>query len=102
MVRAGFKALAAASGVAVVLVAGAGVAQAQTTRAAVDCVKKVDGGRTITGRPWVKVKNECAWTYDIKIVWKYGPDSLCRELSPGETLRHESAQSATYDGTRIC
>ncbi|MFI7438844.1 hypothetical protein [Nonomuraea indica] len=104
MMKAGFKAWAVASGAALLLVAGAGSASAGTSTqtAAADCFKKVDSGRTITGNPWVKVKNECAWTYDVKVVWKYGPDSTCKELSPGETIRSESTPPAKYDRAKIC
>lgn len=104
MMKAGFKAWAVASGTALLLVAGAGSASAGTSTqtAAADCFKKVDSGRTITGNPWVKVKNECAWTYDVKVVWKYGPDSTCKELSPGETIRSESTPPAKYDRAKIC
>ncbi|MFF4771366.1 hypothetical protein [Microtetraspora fusca] len=104
MLRAGFKAWAVASGAALLLVAGAGSASAQTARATswATCVKKVDGGRKITGDPWVKVKSGCAWTYKVKVVWKAGPDSRCFDLAPGKTATSESIPLATYQGVAYC
>ncbi|MEV0150271.1 MULTISPECIES: hypothetical protein [unclassified Nonomuraea] len=101
MTRAGFKAWAVASGAALLLVSGAGSASAQTTRTS-SCFTKVDGGRTITGNPWVKVKNTCAWGYKVKAIWKFGPDSTCKLLSEGQTRRYESTPPAVYERTDIC
>ncbi|MER7361542.1 hypothetical protein ACI2LC_41180 [Nonomuraea wenchangensis] len=101
MKKAGFKALAAASGAALLLVSGAGSVNAQTALAS-SCMVKVDSGRTITGNPWVKVKNNCAWNYNVKVVWKYGPDSTCKLLRQGETRRSESTPTAVYEATNIC
>ncbi len=104
MVRASFKAWAAASGAALLLIAGAGSANAETTGATAwaTCVKKVDGGRQITGEPWVKVKSGCAWTYKVKVVWNYGPDGKCVNLAPGETTRSVSIPTASYQGVAYC
>jgi hypothetical protein len=101
MARAGFKVLAVASSAALLLVSGAGSANARTAQSA-NCLEKVDGGRSITGNPWVKVKNNCAWTYDVKVVWRYGPDSTCKALSPGKTRKSTSTPPASYQTTKIC
>nr|SBO96148.1 hypothetical protein BN4615_P5664 [Nonomuraea gerenzanensis] len=55
-----------------------------------DCIKKVDGGRELTGNVWVKIRNDCTWTYDVKVVWRFSPDSTCKALSPDATRRYES------------
>ncbi|MEV4571082.1 hypothetical protein AB0K12_45645 [Nonomuraea sp. NPDC049419] len=95
------KALAVASGTALLLISGASSANAQTAQAA-DCFKVVDQGYTIALEPWVKVKNNCAWNYNIIVVWKLGLDSPCMPIKQGETRRSQSQQSAIFDKVKIC
>ncbi|MEV1003806.1 hypothetical protein [Nonomuraea sp. NPDC050202] len=99
--RTSLKALAVTAGAALLLAAGASSVSAQSAQAA-DCIKKVDGGRELTGNVWVKIRNDCAWTYDIKVVWKFSPDSTCKALSPDATRRYESTYAAVFDKVVLC
>jgi hypothetical protein len=102
--RAGFRALAVASGAAILLIAGSGAASADPveTATAISCVKKIDGGTQDIIYPWARVRNDCAWTYDVKVIWRNGPDGPCRELSPGETMRTISTPGASYQRVDLC
>ncbi|MEU7853897.1 hypothetical protein [Nonomuraea sp. NPDC049141] len=103
-IRAGFRALTVASGAAILLIVGSGAASADPVEAetAISCVKKIDSGRYDIIYPWVKVRNDCAWTYDVKIIWNNGPDSPCKELSPGETMKNISSPGASYQRVDLC
>lgn len=102
--RAGFRALAVASGAAILLIAGSGAASADPVEAetAISCVKKIESGTYKIIYPWVRVRNDCAWTYDVKIIWNNGPDSPCNEMSPGETMKNISSPGASYQRVDIC
>lgn len=103
--RAGFRAFATAAAAASLILAGTGVATAQPvgpTATFLVCMKVVDSGITIDLQKWVRVKNNCAWTYDVKVVWNNAPDGVCKSLSPGKTRYSEAIPSGSYEGTAIC
>ncbi|MET8861974.1 hypothetical protein ABZW11_03345 [Nonomuraea sp. NPDC004580] len=95
------KALAVASGTALLLISGAASGNAQTAQAA-DCFKVVEKGFTSALEPYVKVKNNCAWNYNIIFVWKNAPDSSCALIKQGQTRRSQAHQLATFDKVKIC
>ncbi|MEU6721002.1 hypothetical protein ABZ897_56935 [Nonomuraea sp. NPDC046802] len=99
--RASYKAAGVISAAALLLGAGATSVSAQTAET-ISCIDKVDSGRTFLGKPWVRIKNNCYWTYKVKVVWNFAPDSVCTNLSPGETFRDEAVYSAVYDKTVTC
>lgn len=101
MMRKGLRALALASGAALLLIGGAGQANAHTQATWLSCVVKV-GGKNGGLTPVVTVQNKCAWTYTVKVVWDYGADSLCTTLSVGEMYTHTSTPGASYRGVQIC
>jgi hypothetical protein len=97
----------AAVSAAFLLVGGAGAATAETSQAQVaagswiSCVKKIDSGKPGIWQ-WVIVENQCAWTYNVKIVWDNVPDSECEDLKPGHRMRDTVSIIGTYRGVQIC
>lgn len=102
--RAGLRAFVVAAGAASLIFAGTGIATAAPVAPTgfLSCMKKIDSGTTWDLKKWVVVENKCAWTYDVKVVWKAAPDGLCKELSPGETMKSVAPAIASYDGTKTC
>ncbi|TDE58143.1 hypothetical protein E1295_05900 [Nonomuraea mesophila] len=81
---------------------GAGGAQAQSTNMVMaSCVEKIAGKNSLV-TPWATVQNNCAFTYDVKVVWNNGPDSSCVELSVREQYTSTSTPGATFDRVAIC
>jgi hypothetical protein len=65
------------------------------------CVDVVKQGRS-WGFPYVEVKNNCSTTQRVKIVWAYAPDSSCKIIKPGKTVRHSTGGLGKFDGLRKC
>ncbi|NBE93302.1 MULTISPECIES: hypothetical protein [unclassified Nonomuraea] len=48
------------------------------------------------------MRNNCAFTYDVKVVWNNGPDSSCVELSVREQDTSTSTPGTTFDRVANC
>jgi hypothetical protein len=65
------------------------------------CVKR-GGGPDDLLVPLARVKNQCARTYKVKIVWNNGASSGCKDLALGKPRRAPPALGPSIEGVKVC
>lgn len=54
------------------------------------------------GFPRATVKNNCASTKRVKVVWAFAPDSACMTIGSGKTKHHTTGMLGRFDGLKTC
>lgn len=65
------------------------------------CIQAATGWSPVLGK-YVQVMSSCNYSYRVKVLIAFGPDSACKTTAPFTTWRHYYGALARFDGLVLC
>jgi hypothetical protein len=76
-------------------------APVEAAAAAPSCFTYIDYG-IVSPSQWIRYRNDCAYTYTVRLDVRLLPDPSCQTVSPGEIVRFSWSVATGHRGLVLC